>query len=140
MINEPGLGVYFRLLIVSGLMGYGFHSLGAWADGGDYSVLKIIFGGPPEFTLWSNVALLCYGLAISCLGVLLATIGMMNRATMPGTRIGTKDVMSGVHHPAEAAGQFQRYGCVLMLASLLIIGGPVVSIVLCIWQLLASLA
>jgi CHAT domain-containing protein/tetratricopeptide (TPR) repeat protein len=140
MNNEPNATFCFIMLCISGLVAYGFRTLGMWADGGDYSVLEIMIGAPPEFTWRSNIALLCYGIAISCLGIALGFMAVIARATVPGTRVGTLDVLAGRRHPSEAAGQFRRYGWIIMLATLLVLSGPLLTAVFFIWHVVGVLA
>lgn len=138
MNDEPPRGSYFTILVMAGLVGYGFHALGGWADGGQYKVYNILSGGQPEFTFKSVVAILAYGVAISCLGIMLGCIGMLIRSAMPGKRVGTRDILFAGRAPSEAAGQFKAYGCLLMVAILLVIFGIGGAVVLCIWQGIAS--
>ena len=139
MNRELSPGFCFIMMIFSGLLGYGFRTLGVLADRGDYSVLNIMIGGPPEFTLRSIAALVCYGIAISCLGIALGFLAMISRATMSGTRVGSLDILTGRRHPSEAAGQLRRYGWMIMLATLLVFAGPLLTVVLFLWHLLATL-
>jgi len=86
-----------------------------------------------EYYIWT----LSIGTTISCLGLALAAIGLRRRGTMP--RVGTRDVLEGRHHPSDAAGQFARYGWILMLAILFVLAGLPVSILLCLWHVFKSM-
>lgn len=139
MDNKSDVKWSFVFILVSGVIGYGLRAIGIWVDGGDFSVLNIIAGGSPEISWLNILALLCYGLALSCLGIVLGGLAMISRATMPGARVRSRDIRLGRYEPHEATGQFIRYGWMIMLAILLFASGPIFTVVLILWHLIVSL-
>ncbi|MGE0267004.1 MAG: hypothetical protein AB7S78_00930 [Candidatus Omnitrophota bacterium] len=121
--NPPSQGSLFALMLAAGLLGFAFRSFGYWFDGGDYSVFDILRGGPPEFNLRSIAAVFFYGLAMSCLGLMLGLWGLMRR---------------GQNRSNLASGQFRRYGGIMLLATLLTLGSLLGAVFICIWQFTAS--
>ncbi|HEY2293443.1 MAG TPA: hypothetical protein VGM86_22295 [Thermoanaerobaculia bacterium] len=113
---------YLSILMASGLTGLAAQKLAVWADGGDGSVFAILTGGPPEFGLRSVVAIVSYGIATSCLGMVLGLALIAGREMMPGGR-----------YPLEP-----EIGCLFLLAKFLVVGGILSFIALCIWQFMAS--
>lgn len=54
--------------IIVGALGLLAYGVAFWADGGDYSVLRSLIGGVPEFSLRAAIAIVLYGAALACLG------------------------------------------------------------------------
>lgn len=136
--DSPSRDSLFVLMMGAGLIGLAFRSLGIFLDGGDYSVLRILEGGEPESTLFSLTAIITYGISISCLGVMLGALGMMRRAARDCKSSGTHDFRRLRYHTKAASGQFCQYGWIMILATLITLGGLLGALVLCVWQFVAG--